>query len=109
MNTPLEVLTTGRELLADPKNWTQRTLARNKAGESVEHPWDPKATCFCSIGAVHKVLGRYQLDLKFEVKRLLDCVAGGWMVSFNDRHTHAEVLEAWDKAIELAKSDARHQ
>jgi hypothetical protein len=99
MNTPLEVLTTGRELLADPKNWTKGWFARTKDG-STTHPDDPKAVCFCSIGAVGKTTPG-QIKLRRDVINLLDQVTGG-IVQFNDNSTHAEVLAVWDKAIELA-------
>jgi hypothetical protein len=109
MTTPLDVLIAGRELLADPKNWTQRTLARNKAGDAVPDPWDPKATCFCSLGAVHKVVGKgtHLLPLKSKVRELLHQAVPRHdnVVFFNDRSTHTEVLDLWDRAIELARHE----
>jgi hypothetical protein len=107
--TPLEVLVAGRDLLSDPDRWTQRALARDKKGEATDNPWDAKATCFCSLGAVHKVLGSGELELKFEVKQYLSQAAPTHsIVPYNDNHTHAEVLAVWDEAIKAATADARH-
>jgi hypothetical protein len=41
-------------LLDDPAHWTTGALAKDASGHSVS-PTDPKATCWCAIGATYKV------------------------------------------------------
>ncbi|MBC2806583.1 hypothetical protein C3Y94_025875 [Rhizobium ruizarguesonis] len=108
--TPHEILAAGRELLSNPDHWTKGAPARDRKGESII-PYDPKATCFCTIGAIHKVVGPQQLELKRQVVGyLIEALDTGHKVSailsaFNDhpKTSHDQVLELWDKAIEIAR------
>lgn len=104
MMTPLELLTAGREVIANRDHWTRGAIARDKSRDRV-HPTNPKAVCFCSIGALRKVTDR--IDLANEAEGYLKTVMGTHVTIFNDRlaRNHAEVLAAWDKAIELARND----
>ncbi|MGO7308731.1 hypothetical protein ACCS91_33290 [Rhizobium ruizarguesonis] len=107
---PHEILTAGRELLSNPDHWTKGVLARDKKGESIG-PFDPKASCFCTIGAIHKVVGPQQSELKRQVVgyliEALDTVhkVSAVVSAFNDhpKTSHEQVLELWDKAIEIAR------
>lgn len=94
-----ELLIAGRAVIANPEHWTQRWFSRAKDGTQV-FPDSPKAHCFCSVGALGKVTP--SIALRGEAHRLLSQVAGMSIVRFNDEHTHAEVLEVWDRAIALA-------
>lgn len=38
------------EYLADEDAWTTGALARDKDGEALRNPYDPKATCRCALG-----------------------------------------------------------
>lgn len=92
--TPLEQLKAARELISVPERWTTGFLARNDKG----NPRVPKredATCFCAYGALMRVSGTLDAD----AMGALDKLSGGDMSTFNDTHTHAEVLAAFDKAI----------
>ena len=74
-----------QELLASPDCWTQRAFARNVYGDVVSAD-SPTAVRWCLLGALlHCRLSEqtYQELLK---------KAGTGLVSFNDTHTHAEVL-----------------
>lgn len=107
----LDILKAGRELLSDPNRWTKRTLARDKNGHATNDPWDKVSTCFCSVGAIHKVVGPNNdtnRGLKYAVA---DCLADsalalfghrGAVVVFNDAPstTHDQILAVWDHAIE---------
>ena len=91
-----------RELISDPGNWVQCSIALNPAGFVVD-PTDPKACRFCLLGAMYKVTGRiewaarennaryYRLRDAFSLKNSLS--------SFNDRVTHSEVLAMLDADI----------
>ena len=100
--SPLEVLTKARELIADPANWTTGLYARNAQGEHTMTT-SKDAVCWCSEGAVFRVTPENWEDAKSALQ-LINSVAGDDIVGFNDSHTHAEVMEVWDKALELAKA-----
>lgn len=96
MNT-LKILTKARALISDPARWTQRSAAKDVSGNDVLAN-SPKAVCWCSAGALLKAsrrssigfvpMGTLSQEMEFSVSY------------FNDSHTHAEVLAAFDKAIE---------
>jgi hypothetical protein len=98
--TPKQTLIAARALIEKPENWTQHRMSANKKGVSVPLD-DPEATCFCSIGAISKIAGTLYLT-NTAVKALskaMDIHPG----YYNDTHTHAEVLQMFDLAIEAAE------
>lgn len=82
-----------RTLIADPKNWTQRTYARNEKGYGCQIK---DGVSFCVIGALWKVgaSGEDFLRLR-DVVRKLNYEAAS---DYNDNNTHAKVLELLDAA-----------
>lgn len=102
-----EVLKAARELITDPKRWTQGAFARTiKDGRvSPEHEF---AVCFCSFGALYKVQpGEWtKASESVPAHEFINrfCVATHHvdLAHFNDNRTHKEVLELFDKAIEEA-------
>lgn len=87
--TVLETLEAARKLITPRKSWTRGELARNAKGKKVR-PNDPTAIRWCMEGACRRVspeIGFHRIA-HFDI----DCV-------FNDSHTHAEVLAAFDAAI----------
>lgn len=99
----VDVLKKARALIEKPKNWTQHEYARNKLGENVLS-LSPAATCWCALGAIIKFSdGAHVIS---HAERALERVIAGRLSvsSFNDSHSHAEVLAAFDRAIELAAS-----
>lgn len=92
-----EVLTKARELIADEKRWTRDCSARNAAGNYVS-VFDDSAACWCASGAIWKASAA-QVNLCETAMACLrhECRMG--VAGFNDRHTHAEVLAAFDRAI----------
>jgi hypothetical protein len=87
----VEVLQKARALIEKPENWTQGEFKTTDGR-------------FCSVGALNEACPGCN-DVWERAYDPLQSVAGGGSVSaFNDTHTHAEVLAAFDKAIELAKS-----
>lgn len=97
--TVLETLEAARKLIEKPKSWTRGEYARDCNGDPVDFT-SSTAACWCSSGALH-VVGGDPL-----ARRLLYETVGGSLVYFNDNHTHAEVLAAFDAAIEKAKLTA---
>jgi hypothetical protein len=101
-------LRAARALIEDPKHWTQDDLALNAAGEpAISYE---EAVCFCSMGATGCAAYRHgYANGGFDADEFLNKVAQmagfGTISRFNDApaRTHAEVLAAFDKAIELAE------
>ena len=106
------ILEKTRNILTDEKNWTQGSYAKDKAGDPVSS-FAPEATCWCLSGAMDLAawgepiswfdnavdhLSAQQLVQDVVVIRIGDYTRS----RFNDTHTHAEVLEVLDEAIELA-------
>ena len=98
--TPLEILKQARELISVPERWTQRASARSKNGDIVESN-DVSAICWCSFGAIMRVCS-YNHPERWIAEEHLDDVAPNY-IKFNDTHTHAEVLAAFDRAIAAAE------
>lgn len=96
--TVKEVLIAARAKIEKPENWTQKAYARDNLGFKVM-PSDDGAVCFCAAGALRSLR-----DLTYIVKEnswyALVTEMGTQTVSFfNDRHTHDQVLHAFDRAI----------
>lgn len=99
----VDVLMKAKEIIQDPSNWMQGDYS------------NPERTCFCSLGAIAEALGlcdEHHSDQHIDqhpASKLLHKVVGADLDSvytfakYNDSHTHAEVMQAFDKAIELAK------
>ena len=95
---PSEILIAARELISVPDQWTQRIYARDKDGKS---NWihSSESVCFCSSGAIRRVSRfDYASSMTFLVEEM-----GGEVTDYNDTHTHAEVIAAFDRAIVAAK------
>ena len=113
MNDVTKVLTEARELISEPGQWTKKFYARDALGGPVE--WEnPMAVSWCSAGAIGKAAGISQELQNRSLERQtlfrhalgeLHRVAGDrGLAVFNDNHTHAEVLEIFDKVIEGRKA-----
>jgi len=103
---PSEILIAARTLL-ETKGWTQDAMARDISGIAVSCH-DPRATCFCALGATGKVLGpnRYITILYGHEQYMYD-VFDGIPSSTNDAEdTHMlDVLIAFDFAILMAQDN----
>ena len=109
--TTREVLEKARELIATPERWTQRVVAARTPCSIFEiQPSDPTATCWCSIGAILAVQGinRYDQDRSGACEAMRRECNWEYLADWNDAEdrTHAEVLEAFDRAIALASTEA---
>lgn len=94
----LTVLKAARAKIAKPEHWTQGTGARDRDGLSVS-PQRANAFSFCSYGAVEAVLPAMLNGRRRAINHLKRLVPFGQLATFNDDHTHAEVLNLFDKAI----------
>lgn len=93
--TPLETLKAARDLISDPARWTQGWFAKNAHGENV-HSFSENAVCFCALGALDRTHNA-TLAIKDRLQRHLPPEHN--ISSFNDTHTHAEVIALFDAAI----------
>ena len=98
-----EKLEAAKALIADPKNWTQDTYARDVHGEPTS-PESMDAVCWCSLGALKKT-DSYLEGAGLLLRSISGVSKHPFIPSFNDTRTHEEVMAMWDRAIELAKSD----
>ena len=106
MNT-LETSKAARKLITTPENWTQGEYARDAKGKGLFRAQDASAVCWCAQGAIRKVYGEESDNLP-AIGALKSVVDFPWsFTSFNDGHTHAEVLAAFDEAI--AKAEATNE
>jgi hypothetical protein len=116
----LEVVTTAKALIADPKHWTKGYLAVDKLGRLTSLR-SPQACKWCMSGAIHRAA--YNLggidefgvatpeaisvlrDICLTFRALYPEPTDGkrmrYFAQFNDHYktTHADVMEIFDKAI----------
>lgn len=95
-----EILIEARKKIEKPENWTTKVFARDKYGVNVPCRED-NAVCFCTLGALRRTCWK---DHNFKwpshhAEVALEMQMEFTIAHFNDNHTHAEVLAAWDRAI----------
>lgn len=100
--TLVETLEKARDLIAQEGKWTQGWFARAANGDAVIAECDD-AVCFCMAGAIKRVTDKNSMYIR-ALTTVQDAV-GMNVGSFNDdpTRTQAEVVEAFDKAIALAR------
>lgn len=101
MNT-LQILIEARKLIEKPENWTRRNYAQNEFGQGVT-TISPAACKFCAVGALKRVTAD-SWEHSHLAWDMLDKAVGQSITNFNDTHTHAEVLDAFSRAIESARA-----
>ena len=104
-DTALEILATARELIAEPEHWQQGMYASNRDGFGTSAS-SPSAIKFCIMGALSRAA--FSLDSEIEAVREAENILRGFLgvrslVTYNDHHSHAEVLAALDGAIKQEK------
>lgn len=107
--TTAQILREARELIADEENWAQGWYAYDEGGERLNP--DKPAAKRCAAGAVCYVEGvppsrSTALGLLGAVIKDDENWCKARVFIFNDTHSHAEVLELFDRAIELAEREA---
>lgn len=115
--SPADVLRKARALIDSPEKWTQHTWARWSNGEQCTIGARSAAQfsaggTLCRVTvAPHKSSDpkyRKQFEALEAAENILVAVVGMKVEAWNDapERTHAEVLEAFDRAIALAESRA---
>lgn len=87
------------------KGWTQHVFARDAAGGSVFEQ-DPRAVCWCASGALWVVGVNMFTDARRVFMRANGITETVGIPEWNDapERTQADVLAAFDRAIELASA-----
>jgi hypothetical protein len=100
--TTIETLKAARKLIIDPSHWTQGAFGRDSAGRKRWDGFHPDCTRWCASGALEKVTGKpLPKSAMRPLQEVMDSVD---IATFNDHHTHAEVLAAFDEAIAKLES-----
>lgn len=98
------VLQDAKQVLVSAGNRSIGNYATDKNGFMVGVR-SPEAVCFCSLGAMRRVIGS---DVREKYKTCglahLSKAMGGNIVRFNDNSTYEEVLAAFDVAIKEAQA-----
>jgi hypothetical protein len=101
----LKIIKDARNMIAKPENWTQGVCARDIDGNEIGID-SPKAVCWCSLGALNEVYSDVTYDGWWALINFLNQEVGfGHVATFNDSHTHEEVLAMFDKAIAILESE----
>jgi hypothetical protein len=107
------ILEAARDLIKDPKHWTQGHAARDEFGSPTESTYSD-AVCWCSLGAVNKSATRFESNERFAAMAMdeLDKAAafsnkGTSMVDLNDKTDHATVLLTFSMAIAATATSQR--
>jgi hypothetical protein len=96
--TAVEVLIAARELISVPERWTRGVYSLIDEND--------EAVCWCGAGAVYAAADRAGCNPEHARCLLNDAVGTGYIIWNDDpNRTHAEVLAAFDKAIELARAE----
>ena len=102
--TTLEVLKAARAKIE--KGWTQGAMARDKNGVALSCS-DQDAACWCVMGATMAVT--HDIPTTNAAIGFLRLAVGDFAPRWNDTpgRTQAEVLAAFDKAIELCEKESQ--
>lgn len=105
----LSTLEAGLALIRDESRFWKGEYAITADGMEVCGS-NPEAVCWCSEGALQYVLDDWEIESSDDgagALRALSRAMGNTVVSmFNDNHTHAEVVAAWEAAIAAERKDA---
>jgi hypothetical protein len=102
-----QILRAARERITVPKRWTQKAMARDADGKPLYWWNGPHAACWCPSAAM-LLLDPYDHHSFSTAVRLFRQAIGGANIGlWNDApgRTHAEVLDAFDRAIALAEAE----
>lgn len=96
-----DLLRAARARIFDPERWTQGALARDAMGNLIAET-DSRAKCWCARGAYY---AEDPLSSHGGEKFLNEAAdeKGTFVERINDRGRHADVMDLYDRAIELAE------
>lgn len=104
--TTKQILIGMRELLSLPERWTQGRLAKDIQGKEIQ-PTSDEAVCWCLYGAACRIACDSISRLPDAIFNILNSSVKGSdhssLILWQDdpSRTHAEVLAALDRAVEL--------
>jgi hypothetical protein len=106
MSDVVKILEAARKVIETPEKWTKGFFAQTSEGVNC-YTDSPHAVCFCASGAVQKAWLENGAGV-YEARAILSSIVSnykGGIPEFNDalETTHADVLEVFDTAIEVAK------
>lgn len=114
----LGVLINARKLIDNPQSWTQHKYARDSDGRAVPGESE-QAVCWCAIGALQRVSTlindkRFNQEASACLLAAIKPDSSMGLISvarYNDKHTHAEVINLFDEAInnEINKYIDKHE
>jgi hypothetical protein len=121
MTDTLNYLKKTKELIASEVNWTKQVEARDERGRQVLAT-SPDAVCFCLMGALRRISYKdcgviprppYPSFVAYydTIAALNKCLPSDpkrpneTIVSFNDSHTHADVISLLDSTIAGLEND----
>lgn len=103
--TTLEILKAARELISVPERWTRDYYAKTEDGLNVASN-DPRAVKWCALGAIERG-GKHDRGASSDTEDFIEKLIGNpsrSLASFNDSHTHPDVLALFDRAIAKLES-----
>ena len=103
--TTLEILEAARALIAEPEHWCQGAQALDATG-TVRRPCSRLAVRWCSLGATDRVTRYKGIRADNALYSALGMPPDIGIANFNDSHTHAEVLDLFDRAIAAERAKA---
>lgn len=103
-----ELLRAARARIAKAEHWTQGDFAKTAHGNAIG-PTEGPAVCWCAAGALeaeYAMAGPGSDKLFYDAAEALEAEMDDHIYSFNDTRSHADVLAAFDRAIEATKEAA---
>lgn len=110
----IEILRTAREMIRDPRRWTQHAMNRDASGRQLDHIGDSMAAKWDASGAVLSAFGqpRWIGPAWLAYAALVHFLpANTALAQFNDAPdtTHAQVLELFNHAIGWLKLETQRK
>lgn len=99
-----DTLRRAKAKIATPETWTKEDYAKDADGMFTDAR-SPKATCWCSMGAIQTVCSEEDWTRITRALRI-GGLGSTWVDEFNDASstTHADVLAMFDRAIAAEES-----
>ena len=100
--TTLQMLKEVKELIDTPDKWCQGSFISNVISEAGGFLYSKRCVTAAIIDA-----GETSKDMNtsYAVRSYLDTMIGYSLAKFNDTHTHQDVIDLLDKAIESLKPE----
>lgn len=86
-----EILISARKRIEKPENWIQGAFS------------NLTQTAFCATGSLLEEGKEYGSTVYARLREAMNLPPNEQICNYNDTHTHAEVIAAFDKAIEEAR------